>query len=558
MTNNERIGRHIIYKLSWRNKSVTKCVNYNSTLSKDKIERPYRSSLVLHVQRNTPYSLNHPCNVMDIYRLLSMKVKNSSSTNHNQLNSTQVLFVHGGMWMFGSKDDETPSSWIEFLQGLVSLTFMNSNPSSFSSSSLSSTSTWDSIQAIKQNPLFRKREFSNIGATMACHGAQAYIINYRLVHHSLSSQQNISSSTTTTHTGNDDHETKRIQPNQQRRDVNINDHQSIYVEQVMDVARSIAFLIQQEWEKRQQHLASSSSSSSSSSKQTNYQPTIFITGISAGAHLTALALTNMSLLNKALKEMNIDPESIQLEDYIAGYIGFSGPYNLRRLFHSPLADLIIGPAFLGKGFNTMKQYNNQSQQPQDTNNKNQHFSEKDSVDIILSESSPIHVLLSSQQKSQRGGDDNHTTDIPILCKIPLLLINAEDDFHLSQDSKEFLIALNHYPSTKNNNSSSIGNVERLHTIIPSTNHLTLMREFAKIHSVYDYEMIDSNDQEKIIRLSPKMTSTDEPSQGWLSNAFWSNLQQLQSFQILYKNNKKEDSVLIQTVVDFITRVKQRK
>jgi len=363
---------------------------------------------VVYVKRNIPYASHHPCNVMDMYEssLDDIHQADSSLSLHPR---TKFLHVHGGMWMFGSKDHEVYSSLTDFFQGWVSRSFQQ-------------TSSKD-----HPSPFFQRAAFSNLGVTIARHGGQAFVINYRLVDSLIQSSSD--------------------------------KHPSAHRFQVMDVAHAISFLIRQEWEERQLLPPGS------------VKPNIFIGGFSAGAHLTALALAQSSCISRAMKELGLDPEKIRLEDYLAGFIGFSGPYNLKRLYQSPLADLTIGPALFGKGLP------NVHQDPKNQPNMNS----------ILEESSPIHVLLSSHPKDARSA----YTNPPLLGKIPLLLINAEQDFHLSQDSQELLVALGQYPTRST--------TERFHITIPSTHHLNLMKEFSTNHT-QECEVMDqdshSNDHEK--------------------------------------------------------------
>jgi len=388
----------------------------------------------------------------------------------------KLLFVHGGMWMFGSKDHEIPS-FTEFVKGLVSLSFPSSSTDS------------------NPNPLFQKAAISNVGATIARQGGQAYIINYRLVNSLV------------------DHSMDAMRVTQSHSNL------SIYSEQVMDVARAISFLIKQEWKERQ------------SLRSKSRGPNIFVTGMSAGAHLTALALTDMTYLHRALTEVELDPNTLSLQDYIAGYIGFSGPYNLRRLFQSPLADLTIGPAFLGKGL--PKQSAVQRKSLED-NSSNQPISDNN-LDSILADSSPIHVLLLPPNHQS-------TTNIPLVCKVPVLLINAQDDFHLSQDSQELLIAMSHYAFEKD--------VERGHVIIPSTNHLTLMKEFG-VPSVQDCNGVD---EETRIRFHHETNETN--SRGWSISDAWNYHQP----RVLNSSNqqKKDGSMMTRHVLEFMSRVSPKR
>jgi hypothetical protein len=178
----------------------------------------------------------------------------------------------------------------------------------------------------------------------------------------------------------------------------------------MDVARAIAFLI------------------SRSSMPTPLH--LYIGGHSAGAHLAALALSDSQFLRKAMDEYGLEYKEVARN--LRGYIGISGVYNLRRLAMSPLAEVTIGPAFLGHQDATM-------------------------------EASPVHVLL------QAHASVSMSDGFPPLATLPLLLLNAESDFHLQQDTRELEIALDRFPVT----------VERQSVVVSNRNHLSIMGEFGQ-------------------------------------------------------------------------------
>jgi hypothetical protein len=175
--------------------------------------------------------------------------------------------------------------------------------------------------------------------------------------------------------------------------------------QVMDVANAIAFLIR---------------------RNTNTPLHLYVGGHSAGAHLAALVLCDPQFLRKAMKEYELDYKEV--ERNLRGFIGMSGVYNLRRLAMSPLAEITIGPAFFGD------------------------------EDVTL-EASPVHVLLRAHASQSDG--------LPPLATLPLLLLNAESDFHLRQDTSELEIALDQLSmSTK-----------RQSAVVSNRNHLSIMGEF---------------------------------------------------------------------------------
>jgi acetyl esterase/lipase len=175
--------------------------------------------------------------------------------------------------------------------------------------------------------------------------------------------------------------------------------------QVMDVANAIAFLIR---------------------CNTSSPLHLYVGGHSAGAHLTALVLCDPQFLRKAMEEYELDFKEVARN--LRGFIGISGVYNLRRLAMSPLAEITIGPAFLGD------------------------------EDVTL-EASPVHALLRAHASQSDG--------LPPLATLPLLLLNAESDFHLRQDTSELEIALDQLSvSTK-----------RQSVVISNRNHLSIMGEF---------------------------------------------------------------------------------
>ena len=186
----------------------------------------------------------------------------------------------------------------------------------------------------------------------------------------------------------------------------------LYSKQVVDVSRGIAFMMRKE-RKRCCSLRNIDS------------PQIYLMGHSAGAHLLALALASSSKwLADALHEQ--DSLAVDTLNYISGFIGVSGPYNLHRLKMDQMSPFTVEPAF-GIGSHHLKI------------------------------ASPIHAL---QEKR----------DCPsLLANLPILLLNAEDDFHLTQDSKELLVALDR----ENQNTSQ----RRSHNIIHGTSHLSIIRDF---------------------------------------------------------------------------------
>jgi hypothetical protein len=271
--------------------------------------------------------------VLDIY-----------SPKQKQNNAPTLLFVHGGMWLRGSKEQQ-PLSLYNVVSHVASQTYHGA------------------IDRTTNQDLY-----SNVGLTVAKHGGVACVMNYRLAH---------------------------------------GKEETGHPHQVMDVARAIAVLI---------------------SRSASTPLHLYVGGHSAGAHLAALVLCDPQFLRKAMEENGLDFK--EMARNLRGFIGISGVYNLRRLAMSPLAEITIGPAFLGHEDVTM-------------------------------EASPVHVLLQAHASQSDG--------LPPLATLPLLLLNAESDFHLWQDTCELEIALDQFPVT----------VERQSVVISNRNHLSIMGEFGQ-------------------------------------------------------------------------------
>lgn len=292
-----------------------------------------------------------------------------------------VVFVHGGMWFRGDKASQSALSFYDAFARVFK------SEQAFEEEEDSSPPSLDSNSS--QNILANKEtadSMSNVGEALSKAGATAYCLNYRLANQLDDSK---------------------------------------HPDQVIDVARGIAHVAQLEL------------------KQHGSDARIYIMGHSAGAHLACLALaSSQRWLLEAFNEAGLDESRAQLT--LAGFIGISGPYNLRRLQMSATSPFTVEPAF---GNDPIK----------------------------IRQASPVHVLLDSEKI--------HRNAMPLLAHTPVLLLNAENDFHLAQDAKEVLIALDRYGTTK---------VRRVHEVIAGKNHLNIIQSFGSgINEIFkkDYNLL---------------------------------------------------------------------
>lgn len=333
------------------------------------------------------YSSYHPRNVLDIY--------SPTIANEHEVVPT-LLFVHGGMWLRGSKEQNT-----------LSIYDIASHVASQAYSSLRNEST------LSQESICSNHSHSNVGVCLAQHGAIACVMNYRLAGSS---------------SGSDGESDDTIQD-------------TGHPHQVMDVARAITFLFEK-------------------SQQDKVPLNLYIAGHSAGAHLAALVLSDPQYLQLAMKERGLD--YAMLQSCLQGFIGISGVYNLGRLAMSPLAALTIEQAFGGK-------------------NKENYF-----------KASPVQVLIHSARNTSKD-------TIPPLATLPVLVLNAESDFHLAQDTFELLVALNHYDDDSKSTRESIP-ITREAVIIENRNHFSVMRKFGS-------GLIRKQDEEKVTNETNHQTWT---------------------------------------------------
>jgi hypothetical protein len=89
--------------------------------------------------------------------------------------------------------------------------------------------------------------------------------------------------------------------------------------------------------------------------------------------------------------------------------------------------------------------------------------------------------------------------IPPLATLPVLVLNAESDFHLAQDTFELLVALNHYDDDSKSARESIP-ITREAVIIENRNHFSVMRKFGS-------GLIRKQDEEKVTNETNHQTWT---------------------------------------------------
>jgi len=286
-------------------------------------------------------------------------------------------------------------------------------------------------------------KYSNVGLTLASENIKTYVANYRLVE----------------------------------------GDEPAHPHQVMDIARAIAFVLEQEQEQQQQEKQTRKKCESNGN---DYRPRIVIMGYSAGSHLTSLALTDLKYLNVALKERGM--QLSDATDMIRGYIALSGVFNLKRLSHSFLKDITIVPAFLGQNHGKRSTRSNENANANANANEELVHQNDQNDETILLESSPLHLLLWANKRIRNMHTNMHNnmhtnnmpkkqemntvplTKIPLIAQIPILLLNAESDFHLQSDAKEMMIALQQFDTP-------FHKVTRLQKIIPAKHHLSIMWDF---------------------------------------------------------------------------------
>eukprot|EP00957_Ditylum_brightwellii_P042048 3184747-Ditylum_brightwellii.AAC.1 len=302
----------------------------------------------------------------------------------------------------------------------------------------------------------------------------------------------------------------------------------------MDVARAILDIVRRELAARKENSQDDTEKEQCHNHRFE-EPNVFLCGHSAGAHLAALALSDPKYILNALAELK--EESLEedetlsniniscIKDVLAGFVGISGVYNLRRLATSSLADVAIGPAFFGGKMDKLSR--------RDESLKRGAERKKD----IISEASPVHVLLNAH--ASLSPDDtnrnsichegsklsNDTAHIPLLATVPILLLNAESDFHLHHDATDLMVALSQFSEIQPNRNAELAkgmknkavafeggslvkqNIE--HRIISGTNHLSIMRRFG--HDLLFGE--EAVEEEEIKPQKVELTAKDTLSEG---------------------------------------------
>ena len=443
-------------KLVWKVKRLDKKSFSVSTITSSTSDHHHHCGVT--VFRDVRYSDSHERNLMDIYKPSSVTADDNSSS---------IIYIHGGMWLRGSKD-----------QQMLSYTDISYELANKVYKSVMTTTGIQSSDDDQVTQSTKKNSFSNnVGMTMAYGKSNVYIPNYRLVGRTC--------------------------------------HETVYPQQIYDIARAIKYALLQELKK-------------------TTDPKLWISGHSAGAHLAALVLSDDKFMNHVQTEKYTQEDednesylSLDWRDMISGFIGISGPYNLQRLAMSPMADITIGPAFLGK-------VHTPSNSTTDGRSTNTAVSDNFDNRQIIKEASPIHVLLKHKttkeeeqsNHSQEKKDNLITTNqMPLLVQIPVLLLNAESDFHLHKDSTELVVALKQLCKDCQNLSRSKSSMDESkktgksqhpveHEIIKGTNHLTIMKNFGSglIPNVSQNEVDDSRGDEEKEPKGEGMESTSMFSQ----------------------------------------------
>eukprot|EP00521_Asterionellopsis_glacialis_P009707 CAMPEP_0195288500 /NCGR_PEP_ID=MMETSP0707-20130614/5144_1 /TAXON_ID=33640 /ORGANISM="Asterionellopsis glacialis, Strain CCMP134" /LENGTH=507 /DNA_ID=CAMNT_0040348379 /DNA_START=224 /DNA_END=1747 /DNA_ORIENTATION=+ len=410
-----------------------------------------------HVERNIRYSNKHNRNVLDAY---------SPSLKDDDFPLPTLLFVHGGMWIGGSKEQASSYTTYDIAKGLFTNIYRSIvSPPTTKDDNTKHNKKGSAVNDDHHSEEQKDSRLSNIGMTIARHNARACIMNYRLAAASPQTQQSSLSGDDSLADTIDEKE-----KDQQKENVT-DDH--CHPNQVMDVARAIVFLIRRAEEEELRK------GSNSKGKQASGRPTLFIGGHSAGAHLAALALSDLQYIKRAMEEQGLllateissnsenddDDNAVMmmlLTKHIAGFIGMSGVYNLRRMAMSPLSAITIGPAFLKS-----------SEEVGRSKSSNTNTGSNKVVDVTL-EASPIHTLLRQSKKEHDSSSSCGKSIIrPLLPDIPLLLLNAESDFELEKDVSELLVAVEQFQ--KSSPSSSPATTK--HCTISKRNHFSIVQDF---------------------------------------------------------------------------------
>jgi len=165
---------------------------------------------------------------------------------------------------------------------------------------------------------------------------------------------------------------------------------------------------------------------------------VFIGGVSAGAHLCAALLAS---------EEEEEREG-EKKGQVRGLVALSGVYNLERLTRlgraeggiDGLSPLLMVPV----------------------------FGEDESKWPLAS---PVHLLRRARGR-KGGGKGEREVGLP-LETVPMLLINAEMDFHLEEDAMELVEELE---GGKEGRREGKLMVERKRVVVPGTDHISLVQE----------------------------------------------------------------------------------
>ena len=84
-----------------------------------------------------------------------------------------------------------------------------------------------------------------------------------------------------------------------------------------------------------------------------------------------------------------------------------------------------------------------------------------------------NTLQNEVQFNKSSTSDSKDMEIPLIVQIPILLLNAESNFHLHSDSRELMIALKQCDSLQESKPL------RQHGVMPSRHHLSIMWDFGR-------------------------------------------------------------------------------
>ena len=167
---------------------------------------------------------------------------------------------------------------------------------------------------------------------------------------------------------------------------------------------------------------------------------VFLGGVSAGAHLCAALLAS---------EEDEKGREGGNEGQVRGLVALSGVYNVERLTRlgggegaiDGLSPLMV-PVFGG----------DESKWPL---------------------ASPVHLLRRARKKRRKKGE--REVGVP-LEKVPVLLVNAEMDFHLEEDAVELVEELE---GGREGGREGALVIERKRVVVPGTDHISLVQEMGR-------------------------------------------------------------------------------